>query len=441
MYTILAVDDAKDTIMLLDFDLASEGYRVITADSGEAALNLLSNNDVHLILLDMYMPGLSGLATLQKIKAQSATSHIPVIMLSASDDEDEIVAALEHGADDYVTKPYIAKVLHARIRTSLRLMEKTQQLEKLARTDFLTGINNRGSFDDLAEKAISQCKRHSQVLAIAMFDIDYFKNINDNHGHEAGDKVLKDFAQLLLQSFREYDIIGRLGGEEFAVCMPNTPMEHAFIACERLRINVQEHITHFTLNEPVSLSVTVSCGVVSASGAELNFNDLLRKADLGLYQAKNSGRNQTVDATELELEENVQDETPKDEIAQTTKEDEKYPGIDFEIGVGNVLGDENLFQEILVMFYQDHHQDRDKIKNALDTENILLAKHLAHTLKGVAASIGAMRLFEKAKELDAVINHQETHLYQQKFDAMALELNKILTGIMLIMPERLDESL
>ena len=124
-YKILAVDDAKDTLMLLDFDLAEEGYQVFTAESGEIAFEVLEEQAIDLILLDMYMPGISGLAMLQKLKSLPAFMSIPVIMLSASDDEDQIVAALEFGADDYVTKPYIPKVLLARIRTSLRLLEKT----------------------------------------------------------------------------------------------------------------------------------------------------------------------------------------------------------------------------------------------------------------------------------------------------------------------------
>ena len=136
-YQILAVDDAKDTLMLLDFDLAEEGYQVFTAESGEIAFEVLEEQAIDLILLDMYMPGISGLAMLQKLKSHSAFMSIPVIMLSASDDEDQIVAALEFGADDYVTKPYIPKVLLARIRTSLRLLEKTLELESLAKTDFL----------------------------------------------------------------------------------------------------------------------------------------------------------------------------------------------------------------------------------------------------------------------------------------------------------------
>ncbi|MEW6982725.1 diguanylate cyclase [Colwelliaceae bacterium 6471] len=427
MYTVLAIDDAKDTIMLLDFDLSSAGYQVITADSGERGLELLAKNNVDLILLDMYMAGMSGLDTLAKIKVQSDTAQIPVIMLSASDDEDEIVAALELGADDYVTKPYIAKVLLARIRTSLRLMEKTQELERLAKTDFLTGINNRGSFDALTAKAISQCRRFSQVLTLAMFDIDKFKGINDTYGHEAGDKVLIDFAKSLLLSFREYDIIGRIGGEEFAVCMPNTPIEQALSACERLRKHVEQHITKVGENHSVSLSVTVSGGVASALGDDIDLNQLFRKADLGLYQAKNSGRNAIIDASSIDA--STLDDHDMDNIPTSEEVAEPYPGIDVSIGISNVLGDQTLFEEILLMFYQDHHQDQEKIAQALSMGDILLAKHLSHTLKGVASSIGAIELSESVQELDEAINQQNNQLYDVLYEEVASTLNRVITGI------------
>ena len=174
-YKILVVDDAKDTQILLDFDLSELGYCVICCDGGKDAIELLNTHPIDLILLDMYMPGLSGLATLKQVKANDLTKNIPIIMLSASTDEDEVVAALEFGADDYVIKPYVAKVLLARIKTAIRLQEKTAQLEYLAKTDFLTGINNRGSFFELSRHAISLANRTEQPLVVAMFDIDFLK--------------------------------------------------------------------------------------------------------------------------------------------------------------------------------------------------------------------------------------------------------------------------
>jgi diguanylate cyclase (GGDEF)-like protein len=419
-YKILAVDDAKDTLMLLDFDLAEEGYQVFTAESGEIAFEVLEKQAIDLILLDMYMPGISGLAMLQKLKSHSSFMSIPVIMLSASDDEDQIVAALEFGADDYVTKPYIPKVLLARIRTSLRLLEKTLELESLANTDFLTGINNRGSFEDLANRAISQAKRTNSPLAMAMFDIDFFKAVNDNYGHDAGDKVLIDFASVMCDCFRDYDIIGRVGGEEFSVFMPDTSADDAFIACERFRLAIEGNRIKLDGTNDEVISVTVSIGLSLGQGSELNLEELFKKSDISLYQAKHNGRNQ------VKLYEEATIETVE-EIDEPSED--KYPGIDFQVGVGNVLGDEELFDEILVMFYEDHSKDSEKIQQAISSEDQAACKHLVHTLKGVSCSVGAMQLFELTKALDIAINLEDKVNYQRLYEPVATEILKVLSGI------------
>jgi diguanylate cyclase (GGDEF)-like protein len=431
-YNVLAVDDAKDTLMLLEFDLAEEGYQVFTADSGDSAFDILAEQSIDLILLDMYMPGISGLAMLQKLKSHSIFARIPVIMLSASDDEDQIVAALEFGADDYVTKPYIPKVLLARLRTSLRLLEKTLELESLAKTDFLTGINNRGCFDDLASKAVSQAKRSEHPLVIAMLDIDFFKTVNDNYGHDAGDQVLIEFAKTMKQCFRDYDIIGRIGGEEFAVCMPNTSAENAFVACERFRVEVEHNPIQFSNENNEVISVTVSIGLSLGQGTDINFGDLSKQSDISLYQAKENGRNQ------IRLYEKVTHLTVDSLLdEQNNLSEHSYPGIDYKIGVGNVLGDDSLFTEILVMFYEDHSNDKEKIHQAITNEDQEACKHLVHTLKGVACSVGAMQLFEYTKALDVAINLDEKCSYQRLFEPTAAELVKVLTGIKIQLSDQL----
>ncbi|WDE03023.1 diguanylate cyclase [Thalassomonas viridans] len=461
MYKILAVDDAKDTLLLLDFDLSAEGYQVVTTDAADSALRLLEKEHFDLILLDMYMPGITGMAALEVIKRKEALKHIPVIMLSAADGEDEIVSALELGADDYVTKPYIAKVLLARIRTSLRLMEKNRELEILATTDFLTGINNRGRFYELSTKAFEQSVSHTSNLVLAMFDIDLFKKVNDNYGHEAGDTVLVEFTQLMGKVFREHDIIGRLGGEEFAVCFPHTAVEEAINACERFRLCLEQHAVMLSKEEGQTLFVTVSIGVASTHVASPGLDDLIRRADLGLYEAKNSGRNKIINADELQVvnqsqrrlidyidtinEEEAVEPVSQSQASQTQPTQaqlppsRELPGIDQQIGLGNVLGDESLFREILVMFYQDHHDDKEKLQSALAGKDSAAAKHLAHTLKGVASSVGAMSLFERAKALDNAISGGEIEQYQLLFEGVAAELLKVMAGIEQELAEQLHD--
>jgi len=467
-YTILAVDDAKDTLMLIEFDLTEEGFNVITADSGESALTLMEDTEVDLVLLDMYMPGISGLVTLEKIKSNAQLSNTPVIMLSASGDEDQIVAALELGADDYATKPYTPKILLARIRTSLRLKVKTLQLEAIARTDFLTKLNNRGSFEDLTNKAMSLAKRNNQPIVIAMFDIDFFKKVNDDYGHEGGDQSLIDFSQILLDNFRDYDILGRVGGEEFAVCMLHTQLEEAYIACERFRKRIEEHLVKIELGGELRLiDFTVSIGITIASGDKIQYKEMMRNADEALYKAKEMGRNRTmssvdfdgdknhelssstdVTTTEIYEEEvNVEvkldsptTESPENNLGSIMNEEEVsngFPGIDYSVGVNNVLGDADLFEEILVMFYQDHGNDKTKMQSAIEQNDHSQLKHLVHTLKGVATSVGAMELFGLAKKLDFAVNDEQTESFPMLFAPLALELDKVVNGIQLKLSDKL----
>ena len=441
-YRILVVDDAKDTQLLLEFDLGAAGYQVTSCDSGEESLVLLDTLAIDLILLDMYMPGLSGLETLTKIKAQAKSAQIPVIMLSASTDEDEVVASLELGAGDYVIKPYVAKVLLARIRTAIRLKEKTAQLEYLAKTDFLTSMNNRGSFFELSSNAISLANRAEQPLVVAMFDIDLFKQVNDNFGHDAGDQVLRVFGQNMTEVFRDYDIVGRIGGEEFAVCLPNTSSGDAYIACERLRQQVEQQRINITNTDSksIKINITVSVGLVLADDDYLTIDELLKQADSALYFAKENGRNQVVDVgTLIHL---VEAEVENDlirasliatdnilSVADSNAIVVNYDGIDFDIGVNNVLGDKDLFKEILVMFYQDHHLDGQKLQRAIQKKDIETAKHIAHTLKGVACSVGAMDLFEATKALDIAINDDQQDDFVGLFSLLSPELSRVMKGI------------
>ncbi len=433
-YTILAVDDAEDSLLLLKFDLTQAGYDVLLADSSESAFEILQTTEVDLLLLDMYMPGQTGLSILMKVKSNPLFEHIPVIMLSASKDEDQIVAALELGASDYVTKPYNAKILLARMKNVLVLMEKTIQLEALANTDFLTKVNNRGSFENTVNKVISQANREKQPIALAMFDLDYFKKVNDSYGHESGDKALVEFAKILNKSFRDYDVVGRIGGEEFAVCMFNTSADEAFSACERCRISLMNKGIEVEFDDKIqAIYITVSAGLIAEHPPIASYDELLRRADHMLYQAKEQGRNQTFmeqhDMVEPDKNIDEQQQLVAGESQSKQQSAAKFTGIDYQTGVDNVLGDESLFNDILMMFYQDHAQDLDKIEQAMAQEDYQQTKHLVHTLKGVAASIGAMELFSATKALDIALREQQPEQYQMLFDGVASQLRVVLAEI------------
>lgn len=429
-YKILAIDDAKDGLMLLVFDIEYVGCKVITASSGESALSLLEKTQVDLILLDMHMPGLSGLATLKALKNDTNLQDIPVIMLSASDHEDEVVAALEFGADDYVVKPYIRKVLLARMHTALRLREKTKELDRLAKTDFLTEINNRSSFYSLTANAISQALRNEQIIVVAMFDIDFFKQVNDDYGHDVGDQVLIAFALCMSHCFRGYDIIGRLGGESFAVCLPDTDPEQAMLVCERFR----QHIAQLTISnslgsndskEFVAVQITTSGGIAASSYANLDIDRLLKQADVALYHAKSTGRNKIINAYSIANKNDSQTtrhfnqintptiKLPLEKLADIDdSQDDNFniEGIETTIGLNNVLDDKPLYYEVLKMFFHEHNDDVNKLNKAIDEGDYHTAKHISHTLKGVSASVGAMTLFELSKQLDNEIKANNTEL-------------------------------
>lgn len=470
MQTILAVDDAKDTLMLLEFDLQAEGYQVVTTNDGLSALSRIEHGDIDLVLLDLYMPDFSGLQTLQAIRENPDFVNVPVVMLSASDDEDEIVEALELGAHDYVTKPYIAKVLLARIRNALRLRENSLKLENLAHKDHLTELNNKGHFEELANKSISHMSRQKENIAIAMVDIDHFKNVNDTYGHDAGDNVLSFVAKLLEKSFRDYDIVGRVGGEEFAVCMPHTENQDAFNACERFRKKLANAI--IPIGGELSISVTTSIGVASANSAngEYDFKQLMHTADEALYEAKATSRNVTIshfsamlnkEQSEVTNVSSTEESLPTESVSMGNLDSESYTdsnasvsnasvsledfttedvkmtevnsvemdGIDYQIGVGNVLGDDDLFREILQMFHDDHHQDGEKIQQAITSEDYAQLKSVVHTLKGVSSSIGAMELFEQTKLLDIAINQYDADNYQRLFENVSFQLTRVISTI------------
>jgi len=322
-------------------------------------------------------------------------------------------------------------------------MEKTFELEALAKTDYLTKLNNRGCFKELVGKSISQAKRTDISVSIAMFDLDFFKRINDNFGHLAGDKALIEFAYILRKSFRDYDIIGRIGGEEFAVCLPNTGSEDAFIACERCREMLEKHVIEVEYEGGQHcIAVTVSIGITSNQGISLNYEELLRTADLGLYRAKKHGRNQSIIEHPVSLDKINTNEVmntgnslgghlDENKLSTSNKEtiELQFPGIDYANGVINVLGDENLYAEILIMFYQDHGQDADNIEQAINDNNYNQLQLLVHTLKGVACSIGALELFELCKVLDLAIRDKKHEEYHPLFEPVKQELIRVIAGI------------
>ncbi|WP_045860800.1 diguanylate cyclase [Teredinibacter purpureus] len=299
MTKVLVVDDVEDNIVLLTFELEDEGFEVVSASSGRECLELVPKTEPDIILLDIRMPGISGLETLEQLKANELTREIPVIMVSANTSDNSIVRALDLGAHDFVPKPIEYPVLSARMRSALRLVnarralvKANEELERLATQDPLTDSYNRRHFFTLSEAEFSKSLRYGRPLSVLMIDVDLFKAINDTYGHAAGDHALRVLTDCCREATRESDILGRLGGEEFALTCPDADLEGAFALAERIRQNCEQQKISTEAGE--AFSITLSIGVTTIAETDTRFDNTLQRADNLLYQAKALGRNRSV---------------------------------------------------------------------------------------------------------------------------------------------------
>lgn len=308
MARILAVDDVPENVYLLQGDLEEEGHEVSVATDGEAALESVANNSPDLVLLDINMPGMSGLKVCEALKSNDATKDIPIILLSINSLDDDIVCGLDQGAHDYVVKPYQFEILMARVRSALRLKQTQDELavayarleevngnlETLATVDQLTALANRRYFLESMNVELGRAWRYKSEVSLLMIDVDYFKSINDQYGHLCGDFVLKKVAESFLKVVRSVDLVGRVGGEEFAVCCPKVSVDEVALLGERIRSAIESLTVDWEGN---TISVTVSIGATEMAPNDHQANDLYRRADAALYQAKEKGRNRVVKAS------------------------------------------------------------------------------------------------------------------------------------------------
>jgi two-component system cell cycle response regulator len=305
---ILVVDDHPDNIHLLRARLEARGYIVDEAGDGEAALaRVYATPAPDLILLDVMMPKIDGLEVARRIKSDESLPFIPVIMQTALDTTESVVQGFEAGADDYITKPINFRELDARVRSLLRIQSLQSALEQRERelsaanaqllvmssTDVLTGVANRRSLEERLHEMWEHSQRLHEPLSLVMCDIDHFKRVNDEYGHQAGDAVLQQFAGLLAKEAREIDRVGRYGGEEFVLLLPGTVLDAAVTFAERIRDCVEQR--EFSYGEGESLHRTMSCGVAAWPHPLVSDQEaLIKAADDALYVAKETGRNRVV---------------------------------------------------------------------------------------------------------------------------------------------------
>ncbi|MEA5575808.1 diguanylate cyclase [Anabaena sp. UHCC 0451] len=302
---ILVVDDVKLNLQVVANILDKVGYEITLVSNGYQALERVQSARPDLILLDLMMPDINGLEVCEKIQANPELADIPIIFLSASQEQEHLLKAFEKGAVDYVTKPFHTAELLARVRMHLELKysrqklkklleeqkELVQELERLANTDPLTGIWNRRYLLIIAEQEIKRSQRYNFAFSVLLIDIDHFKKVNDTYGHNIGDEAIIFMTTTVLDHLRQVDCFGRFGGEEFIVLLPETDIDEAVVVAERIR----EQISNKSISmEDKKVSITVSIGVASYNLGDKTIDVIIQRADQAVYQAKNQGRNRVI---------------------------------------------------------------------------------------------------------------------------------------------------
>ncbi len=290
--TILIVDDAKENINVLA-ELLRPDFKIRATTNGEKALEIaFSDNPPDLILLDVIMPGMDGYEVCRKLKKQTNTKNIPVIFVTGKADEEDQVKGFNIGAIDYITKPFSAVIVKARVGMHAELKRYRDYLENISYLDGLTGIFNRRKFDEYLGSTWNLAVRIFMPVSMILMDIDFFKQYNDLYGHQEGDNCLVQIAQALSKTIvRKTDFLARYGGEEFVCILPNTPIDDTFIIAEKLRESIRLlQMPH--ADSKVEKIVTISAGVASKFPAKnLSYTALIKAADEALYKAKQTGRN------------------------------------------------------------------------------------------------------------------------------------------------------
>lgn len=304
---ILLAEDDPVTRMLLTRSLKKAGFEVDAVGDGTAALDKMIHGFYPILISDWEMPGMDGIELCKTVRNMRLDGYVYVLLLTARDAKEHMVAGLEAGADDYLIKPIYEPELLARLNTARRILAlehslrvANEQNRVLSITDALTGTFNRRHLMEQLPRELDRCRRYAYPLSVIMCDIDHFKTVNDVYGHAVGDEVLCQFAQRIQKSIRgSSDWVSRYGGEEFMILLPDTGRDGGLIVAEKIRALIAD--SAFT-TEAGPVAVTASFGVAStaASGPDLGtgVEALIAASDACLYQSKQSGRNRV---TSIEL--------------------------------------------------------------------------------------------------------------------------------------------
>jgi diguanylate cyclase (GGDEF)-like protein len=304
-FKILVAENSLIGRKFLERTLSRGQYEVLFAKCGQEAMELFAEHQPSLVIADWMMSDLTGIELCKQIRIQFQKVDTYIIILTGPAERDEVVKALEAGADDYVTKPFHSNELLARVGVGRRVAQlhrqikaKSRLLEELAMTDAATGLPNRRAIEVCAIRELSAAARHDYPFWVVIADLDNFKCVNNTFGHNVGDGVLKGFAEILRANTRTADICGRIGRDEFLIVLTHTDIAGARLAIERIRKKLEAQRFRFRSDE---VRVTASFGIAGHSRHQSqNFNRLMTQADTALYSAKQIGRNRVeFAATEL----------------------------------------------------------------------------------------------------------------------------------------------
>jgi two-component system cell cycle response regulator len=303
---VLVVDDSAVSRKLVEHALEPSGHTLLFAKSGAEALELFRRHAPSIIVTDWMMPDFSGLELCQKIRAEDQREYTYIIVLSAKSEKDNVVKGLAAGADDYLTKPFDAGELLARIGVGYRTVElhreidaKNRLLEALAHTDSMTDLPNRRAIEDWAGRQLRGAARHGFPFWVVLADLDSFKEVNDNSGHDAGDVVLKRFSEVLKGNTRASDICGRMGGDEFLLVITHVEKLYIEATINRLREEWAGCKFEFA-GKRVSLTASFGIAGFCGTGAP-TFQALVAQADKALYAAKRAGGNRVEVSVAVEV--------------------------------------------------------------------------------------------------------------------------------------------